>query len=324
MRNRYSSKKKLGVLVSSLALVAVTAMAGVTGTAAWFTANRTNSATASTFTAKAPNGNLTITAQGIANKGTTVGEGQDETTKKTVLVKDNTNTGTLVNYLRDASFDATTGTLYRANIDDSYSSATNSSTNATVKSYSVVTDYDTGSSVSVGSETHKLYYAVSWTFTFSYSNPNTHGSALFFDPANSNFGINSAQISKGFRIAMNNYTASGATVNASDYLVWANGTVKTHVSGSTSEDTATYDDANFVSAGQTSYDRSYDGIEKTTAEGKRDYIGTFKASSDAITVTCTAWYEGTDQGNVNNTAVATAEALTATMAFYVVDLGVAT
>ena len=63
MRNRYSSKKKLGVLVSSLALVAVTAMAGVTGTAAWFTATRSQQVTAGTFTAYDPNGALTITAK---------------------------------------------------------------------------------------------------------------------------------------------------------------------------------------------------------------------------------------------------------------------
>ena len=309
MRNRDSSKKKLGVLVSSLALVAVTAMAGVTGTAAWFTANRTNSATASTFTAKAPSGDLNITADGITDKGTAVEKSETDATKnKKVLVKENATNDTLDNYLGDASFDATTGKLWRANMKDGDNDPIG---------FSEVNTYYSGAKV----DDHKIYYAVSWTFTFSYTNPNTKGSALFFDPTNSKFDGPSADISKGFRIVMNNYTASGsATVNDNDYLVWANGTVNSHVSGSASDATATYPETNFVSVGQGSYDRWYNGIDEGTAKEKRDYIGTFKASTDTITVTCTAWYEGTDQVNVITRKVSADEALTATMGFYVVDL----
>ena len=248
MRNRYSSKKKLGVLVSSLALVAVTAMAGVTGTAAWFTANRVATATTSSFTAYAPNSTLKI--QATAGQGTTTTDDRDvskATSESTVNVTDS---NSVQNYLRDASFDATTGTLYRANVDDSDSSgtssatgsstsasdssATSSATSAKVKSYSVVNanDYDTGSSVKVGSETHKLYYAVSWTYKFIYANPNTNGSVLFFD-LSSAFDNGNAEgktlsgIEKGFRIAFNFGT------DYKDYLVWANGDANTYVSADT-------------------------------------------------------------------------------------------
>ena len=324
MRNRYSSKKKLGVLVSSLALVAVTAMAGVTGTAAWFTANRAKTVTAGTFTAYSPSDSLTIKADALQG---TYATGNDSN----VSVKDGA--GGTENYLRDASFDASVagtdpnakkavGTLYRANVDDS----DNSAASATVNSYSVVNanDYDTGSSVKVGSETHKVYYAVSWTYKFTCANPNANGSALFFDPANSQFGGSTATISKGFRIAMNNYTAfgSGATVKDNGYLVWANDAVTTYVNGTAKENTSNISDNHFVQP-DTSYGKKDDGISAGDATIEKTYLGTFKKAADGsenyITVTCTAWYEGNDPAVITKN-VSSSEAITAKMTFYVRDL----
>ena len=328
MRERYSSKKKLGVLVSSLALVAVTAMAGVTGTAAWFTANRVATATTSSFTAYAPNSMLKI--QATAGQGTTTTDNTDAsqaTSESTVNVTSND----VQNYLRDASFDATTGTLYRANVDDSYSSATNSATSATVKSYSVVSDYDTGSSVKVGSETHKLYYAVSWTFKFTYANPNTNGSVLFFDLtsafANGNAeGKTLSGIEQGFRIAFN----FGS--DYSDYLVWANGDVKTYVSATT------YNGGNtpgaygeYVNTGDTgdlihfvktdsTYQKQDDGLKLADAQKKKEYLGEFTTSATSFDVKCTAWFEGSDTTNVVTGKASQIEAIKANMKFYVRDL----
>jgi hypothetical protein len=323
MRNRYSSKKKLGVLVSSLALVAVTAMAGVTGTAAWFTANRVATATASSFTAYAPNSTLKI--QATAGQGTRTTDNTDAsqaTSVSTVTVTDSSN---VQNYLRDASFDATTGTLYRANVDDSDSSATS----VAVKSYSVVTDYDSGSSVTVGSVTHKVYYAVSWTYKFIYDNPNANGSVLFFDLTSAFVNGNAESttlsgIEQGFRIAFN--------FGTNDYLVWANGDVKTYVSATT------YNGGNtpgaygeYVNIGDTgdlihfvktdtNYKKQDDGLKLADAQKQKEYLGEFTTSATSFDVKCTAWFEGSDTTNVVTGKASQIEAIKANMKFYVRDL----
>ena len=326
MRERYSSKKKLGVLVSSLALVAVTAMAGVTGTAAWFTANRVATATASSFTAYAPNSTLKI--QATAGQGTRTTDNTDASQATSVSTVTVTDSNGVQNYLRDASFDATTGTLYRANVDDSDSSATS----ATVKSYSVVTDYDTGATAK-GSDNkvHKIFYAVSWTYKFFYANPNTNGSVLFFD-LSSTFDNGNAEsttlsgIEKGFRIAFN----FGS--DYSDYLVWANGDVKTYVSATT------YNGGNtpgaygeYVNAGDTgdlihfvktdsTYQKQDDGLKLADAQKKKEYLGEFTTSATSFDVKCTAWFEGSDTTNVVTGKASQIEAIKANMKFYVRDL----
>jgi hypothetical protein len=346
MRGKNFKNKKLGVLVSSLALVGVTALAGVTGTAAWFTANRANTATASTFTAYAPQADLSITANGIEEKGTV--QKSDDT--KAIVVKDNNDSGTTTNYLRDASYDAKNKVLYRANVADDKNAATDTK-NPVPTSYAVVSNYYSGTSVSVTSgdttTSHKVYYAVSWTYTLSYNNPNANGSALFFDPVNSkltNTGTGTdTNIENGFRIAMNGYkpgysteaSATQATVKDNGYIVWSNDSVTTYVSQDKTASTPTTTDAsssvvgnydnysstvNFFQNSVSGYSTHDDGL--TSVTNLPDYIGTFKASTDTITITCTAWYEGSDNAVLTSKATQ-AEAISASMRFYVRDLGTA-
>ena len=332
MRESYkNSKKRVPVLAASLALTAVTAMAGVTGTAAWFTANRAATATASTFTAYAPNSSLTIKAEGITKKGT-YATGNDST----VYVKNGADGKD--NYLRDASYDASyaagdgtvaTGKLWKAKINEENANATPTGFEAVSDDES---DYDSGAKVTVNSVTHEIYYAVSWTYTFTVSNPSSNGTALFFDYTNSSFGSTTRDISKGFRIAMNNYVAGStatsgssdkaAAVKAKGYLVWANDrnqdAVKTHVNGVASDaSSATYTSL-FGNDARTTLPN--DGVSSVTATALPEYIGTFNASSNTIKITCTAWYEGTDTTNVTTAKAQTQEAITANLRFYIRDL----
>jgi hypothetical protein len=340
MRNRYSSKKRLGVLVSSLALVAVTAMAGVTGTAAWFTANRAKTVTAGTFTAYSPSDSLTITAEGIQGTRVSGGVIKAETGDDSKNVK---------SVLRDASYDATTGTLYRAFVDTESSDDTKQ---PTVTGYEAVTSYDTGytvtSTAEKGNATQgaKIYWALSWKYTFSYSNPNsTYGSALFFDRKESKFSDTNTDnahpaIAKGFRIAFN-FGSDGYFTWTNDADPTTNGqsvdianpsTFKEHTYiGTTNGKLGEVDYAKnklLNTATDTTYKRYDDGMVEATAKAKPEYIGTFKKAHDAekdidvvndITVTCTAWFEGTDDNVLTSNAYST-EAISASMTFYVRDL----
>ena len=319
MRESKRSNRKLPVLASSLALTAVTAMAGVTGTAAWFTANRAATATASTFTAYAPKANLTIiasTGQGTFASGT----------DSTVYVREGSSTGSL-NYLRDASYDASSKTLYRVNLSDDIK-------DATPVSYSEVSNYDSGVTVPDKTDTslkHKIFYAVSWSYKFTYSNPNANGSALFFNPNTSKFiddGSTNA-IAKGFRIALNSYTAGTSLTKDSTsgsaatdkYVVFANDATLTYVNNTDAKaELGKYTaGTNLFVNGTTNYTTQYDGLKSTELTSVNTYIGTFMKSTDTITVTCTAWYEGSDSNVVTDNAK-NLESITATLGFYVRDL----
>ena len=332
MRNRDSSKKKLGVLVSSLALVAVTAMAGVTGTAAWFTANRAKTVTAGTFTAYSPSDSLTIKADAL--QGTRVSDAD-----KAIKAETGNDTTNVKSVLRDASYDAKGGKLYRAFVD---TENTDDTKQPTVTGYEAVasTSYDTGYTVTETKEKAtqgaKIYWALSWKYTFSYSNPNsTYGSALFFDRKASTFSDTTTAIAKGFRIAFN--------VEKGGYFTWTNDaeliegksldiatpatTFKEHTyigeKDGNSLGEVNYE-ANKLLTTDTNYKRYDDGMDADTAAANPEYIGTFtKATSggvNSIEVTCTAWFEGTDDNVITSKANST-EAISASMTFYVRDLG---
>lgn len=268
--------KKSAVVIPALARIAVTAAASVSGTVAWFTANRAVSATASKFTAYDDNGSLQITA--VAGKGTTVTNGKDVS---------------VVGVLTDASFDfANVWTDVR---DDDGNAPT---------AFEKVTDanYKTGST---NKEDKEVYYAVDWTYTISLTSKTKDNVDLFFDLSSTFTGRAADDTSNGFRIAM----VAGEKEESRQKLVWGVDDVKTHVSA---VDNATSQfDANEYTKTVPDYSKRADG--GVDASNTKEYLGTFTPTSTSITITCTAWYEGTDPAVVSGK---TRSSLSATRKFY--------
>ena len=324
--------RKSTIVIPALALMVLTAGASATGAVAWFTATRQVEATASTFTAYSSTSDLTI--------ATTKGQGTETDStdaKKTGTVFVNTAKSAApatANYLCDASYDVVHDKLYSAVLDD----------NGYVKSFSEITtkasdssteiSYDTGRKTNEGS--HEIFYAVNWTYTFTYKTTNPNGSALLFD-LNSSFGGTSKKVSKGFRIAFRNATGSV-------YRVWSNTadnktqyvdsavTATTSVKDSSTVWSANYKEYTSPSVIQTVSDstsRVADNTNASSVTSLPQYLGTFTTAStsrekttaavDTITLKCTAWYEGSDSAVVTENIEA-GESLSADMKFYVRDL----
>ena len=272
--------KKSAVVIPALARIAVTAAASVSGTVAWFTANRVVSATAGTFTAYDDNGSLAITA--TAGKGTTV------TNSKNVSV---------LGVLTDASFDFT-------NVWTDVRDADGNAPTAFMK----VTDanYKTGSTNKANKE---VYYAVDWTYTITLTSKTNDDNAvdLFFDLRSEFEGRAADDTSNGFRIAM--VAGEG---NNKQQLVWGVDETKTHVSAENNAQALF--DANEYTQTVSTYSKRADG--GADASNAKEYLGTFTPTSTSINITCTAWYEGTDSAVVSGN---TRSSLSATRKFYARD-----
>ena len=249
MRERYSSKKKLGVLVSSLALVAVTAMAGVTGTAAWFTASRVKTVTASEFTAYDSNSTLEITASNEA--GTTV----SSSTAATVTP---TTTNGFSDVLTDASYDVANKILVSDIVADEgnepagYEAVVDRTTTHT----GVLSEIDGDSSKYLGnynsnkvtSTGAKIFYAMTWTYkvTYTFSNA-TDKVALFLYPNGSTLSEKDAKSTfNGFRLSLDSRSETEADNSTANHVVAATKPVIYYPSGD--DDSMQYVKATFSPA----------------------------------------------------------------------------
>ncbi len=200
--------KKSTVVIPALARIAVTAAASVSGTVAWFTANRSVTVNASNFAAQSQNGDLTISLETNSLLGV-----EADTDSKSVKRAANS-------VLTDASFDLTN--LYtKVRDDDGTVTGFQNLGEIKVDSGEGGTVFNSGWSANAGSNV-TLFYAVSWTWNFTYTfTSDTTDMALYFDLGESSFAFTAAQVgghtvdmngthqdtytgnvSKGFRLAM--------------------------------------------------------------------------------------------------------------------------
>lgn len=308
--------KKSAVVIPALARIAVTAAASVSGTVAWFTANRSVTINASNFQAKAESGALSVTSARLVGV-----VADDDPNKGSVKMDDN-------NYLTDGSFDFTE--LYtKDTLDDEGNAVT----------FKTLGNYESAQRDStkwnIISDEKTLWYGVSWTWNFTYKFSNLDSDrALFFNIKDSAFASdavtegnvnvdgsehNSAyEIGKGFRLAR---------TTTEKNIVWAPaGATNTHVGKKDNSsivadkiftqdewhlDNNTQEQAQDVTTGTTN--------EFINAENNPYcYLGKFTAPKSAgnviIPVVCTAWFEGTDPNVIN---AALSQVVTTTQKFYV-------
>ena len=167
--------KKSAVVIPALARIAVTAAASVSGTVAWFTANRSVTVNASNFTAQSQNGDLTISLVDNSLLGVT-----KDTDAKSVTRNDNS-------FLTDASFDLTN--LYTKERDDEGTVTGFQNLGEVTVPVDGGTQFNSNWKKDAGSGV-TLYYAVSWTWNFTYTfTSDTTDMALYFDLGASSFAF---------------------------------------------------------------------------------------------------------------------------------------
>ncbi len=339
MKNKF---KKSKIIVPALALITATTVASVTGTVAWFTANRAVTVSASTFVATKVESNLVVTTEGRIGTKATADNGITTTTDTNVT-----------NKLTHGSYDAQTnaaGSLYVAQISDDGTSITDFTdlgTEDTAKSATATTSANKWLARNDSTANTKTWYGVSWTMKFSLQSASTNtADYLFLDPSAStytNSGSGTTTTAPGFRIAfMTNSTfkvmggdsitthvdanmAKGTYQQTSDTAVNAN---KTYYTRSGQEGSYTYTkvtnpnatdinsyyekSVNTTYANYTTSDnywqvganvaKAADANEATTLTNNKLYLGSVGytsseegATDKSLTVTCVAWYEGSDE-----------------------------
>ncbi len=335
MKNKF---KKSKIIVPALALITATTVASVTGTVAWFTANRAVTVSANNFIATKVESNLVVTTEGRIGTKATADNGITTTTDTNVT-----------NKLTHGSYDAqnnAAGSLYVAEISDdgqNITDFTDLGTEATAKSATATTSINKWLA---RSETNsKTWYGVSWTMKFSLQSASTNtADYLFLDPSASKFtdSTTGTTTALGFRIAfMTSQTfkvmggdstlthvdanmAKGTYQQTSDTAVNANKTYYTQDTTDTTKYTkvaspevtsigsyyeksvgttyANYTaDTNYWQVGANVAKAADASNENTLTSNKLciGQVGYTSAEQDAqdnsLTVTCVAWYEGSDE-----------------------------
>ncbi len=286
MKNKF---KKSKIIVPALALITATTVASVTGTVAWFSANRAASVTVSQFQATDSEGNLQVLAH--AGVGTTT----------TATVAATTSSVTVDGVLTHGSYNAaasgaTTGKLYVANITegesgyaiDSYSDkgAISGNTGTSI----VPSSYPWMAGETSGESSNKIWYAVSWTIDVSLaSEGNKSSTKMVFVNFNATTFGDKADVNQGFRVAI--------MAGSNTYII-GNDDQNKHVKGTNTNDVEEWSKYHRFAE---SYTLVQDNASKASAETEANGFLFELSGTNASTVTCVAWYEGEDTNVVSNT-----------------------
>lgn len=313
--------KKAAVLVPAFATVVLATVGSVTGTMAWFTASRSAVTQASVFESKALSDSLAIGA--TANNGVSVAAATD-TTPTTV-----TASGKLTN----ASYDQVHGNLSTVTYENKKTINDQGTTTDAKKSYSGLTNllgFDkAGGEYNNWTAGNSLYYAVSWTYTFTYTfNGRSTDQVLLLDRGGSVFadGTTNGATFEGFRMSIDTTGDNdGKLILAPDgadtsYVVVGSATPSENTAITTT--TTTNDTLSPLGTApiQTIHNGSTynDNLTIDEYKEKPEYVGTFPKPAEDGAVSFTAnvvvWFEGTDKTVIDTTLHSK---VTAGLMFYV-------
>lgn len=298
-------KKSKLIVPAALAVMLLSTAASVTGTVAWFTANRAVEIGAGKFEVTSTDGSLAVT---LADGNCTTADNTTNAQKITV------NSGCK---LTDASVNLATPASPVVYSDDPTEDGSQPTAFHTVASnYAVAGATD-------------VYYCATWTMTFTYTfaadlNPIN----LFFDcsstMAQDSSDTGALETGKGFRIGMATSTkaivfAKQESLGKCNYVASTSALADaTNANGSyTAYTEVSASGGNLVSNAQATSPLAKATDETTSQTSRGDYLGQFTAASagatSSITVNCFAWFEGTDENVVNNKVMNT---MTANLKFY--------
>ena len=329
--------KKSKIIVPALALITVTTAASVTGTVAWFTAARTATVTASVFESKSLDSSMTVKTTALV--GTKDGTASGATLTDTGSISVN---GKITHGSYNAEKSAS-GNLYvaRVNADDptnpivesydSYGTESDAETNGTAPTSKKLSTWL--ASVDDENQSNNVWYAVAWSMEFTVTNTSTlaENSALFFDPSSTTFtdaqkDVTGTKTIQGLRIALmtsENYVVVGGLATSgseTEKHVMNVGTITytTDNDGKTTSNAADFVES-FNTKNETHYFKYGDALAKAsdatadTLEKHNGYLGTFDTSTNKVTVTAVAWFEGEDSSIVKDNVMSK---VTASLKFY--------
>ena len=313
--------KKSRIIIPALAMIAFSVAASITGTVAWFTAQRTAIVNAGTYAVVKTTSDLEVTLG--AGVGTSVSN----------------NTVTVNGKLTDGSFDHKALNIYAPN-----ESGTAIATNGTIALADATATNLKRGETGTGSAVQNVYTAITFdlTFTVTFGAANNDVALLMDNTANhTNFAVSdnaTAKTAKGFRMAfVSNSVGEGANaVNNGVNRVLADLQESSHChyindSDAVLAETEPFGGVNYVAADHDLIDSAYNtalptvATAKATLEARADYLGFFDhAKKDgnskvSLNYTVVCWYEGTDPEIVNR-AAADFQSVVATLHFEAKDI----
>ncbi|MCQ2771676.1 MAG: hypothetical protein MJ238_00145 [Bacilli bacterium] len=305
--------KKSRIILPAIALLAVSGIASVTGTVAWFTASQSAAISVGNIAAINTAGDLVANIRGISGiktpntvtaDGNAPAEGEtgDYISGKTFNLE----------YLRDCSYDA---------MNDEYHIA--SVTNKAVDGYINVTDKVESKTpagyFNDGTTKNNVCFAAVWDIDFTIDSDAFGEYELFFDPTGTKSKLSgTTEIGKAFRLAM---VSDDETVIWAPQASTANENIPTKYvkMGETAPAVANYDADDFIDAAANVVYTSSD--TKSSATGSKYHLASGLKADETTTVHFVAWFEGSDknciQSNASNTE-ADFDPLTLSASFYAV------
>ena len=315
--------KKTRIIIPALAMIAFSVAASITGTVAWFTANRTAEIDAGTYAVVKTSNDLTVSlAEGV---GTTV----SDTSGHIVTVGGK---------LTDGSFDHAGSNKYIIAPD-----ATGKKVGKKT-ALSATTPKATGEAALLRGETAdatpaKIYTAVTWDMTFTIQFGSAAGNVgLFmnlatttFEPSDESIGATNQDTALGFRMAfIPQGTGSAGVAHVVAGLQQAGKC--SYIGGEPadgsdlSDSVTTYTGTTLISKADLSSSATLaDSYSTSAASALNNYFGkfTFAAmTSVSITFKVVCWFEGTDENIVNgdNTNVTVFRDVTSHLEFSAISL----
>lgn len=305
--------KKSKIIVPALAVLLLSTAASVTGTVAWFTANRVFQTSITNFAVTSLDGELDCAF--TAGVGTELADSalvneKDKNNKKIVvsdhylLADSSLNGKQLWTNVGDANADATGA--YQSIVAD-VTDANETALLAATNTYTTPSSY-----------TEKVLWAFTFKMTFGYTYSGDHTPVnLFFDndsaksiveKTNHDAAVDGKETYKGFRIAF---------ICGDRTLIWADNQTGTNVKQVTSTD-ASAAIATTATSGVIASDTTVPAkpADKSASQSSRvDFIGQipYAASNAHLDVWVVAWYEGTDP---NVISASSKDTVSVSMGFY--------
>ena len=289
-------KKSKLIVPAALAVMLLSTAASVTGTVAWFSSNRSLEVSTNDFSVKSIDGNLKVVGSNPINTNA-ITFSNNSTSGATEIVQIATNY-----LLTDGSYDHANDQIYR----NKYKTGETGPVAVTVGN-------DEADYARIIGDKH-YYFAVYWTFTFTYEGGDGSNTNLYFDPTSV---ATATQGTAGSSASLHTYIGYRmAFCSTSTKKVWApfKSTSDTcnyvTTSNNTIVETGTYA-AGALLCGQGSSNTAFtstaaDTVQdlasvETASSSAVNCLGQFTSSTTSLAFKCVVWYEGTDP-NVVETA----------------------
>lgn len=309
--------KKSKIIVPALAVLLLSTAASVTGTVAWFTANRVFQTSITNFAVTSLDGELDCAF--------TAGVGTELAASDEVNVKDKNNKKIVVSNHYSLADSSLNGKQLWTNVGDANADATGAyqsivadvtgANETALLATSNAVDPTPENPTSGDEYTEKVLWAYTFKITFGYTYTADHTPInVFFDndsaksivtKTNADAAVDGKETYKGFRIAFITDTRT---------LIWADNQTATNVKQVTSTDaSAAITTGGFIASDT---DVPAKPADKSASQSSRaDFIGQipYAASNAHLDVWVVAWYEGTDP---NVISASSKDTVTASMGFY--------